>query len=324
MFINDLLKTALFLCAAAGAVLLFVGRKIGPTLFLTIIGGLAAVDLLIVTAKVVHPEFVPGRVESYYAGRENAIVQTMLQDPEPFRILPIDELSSNEYGYFGLSSIGGYHAAKLGIYQELMENVGFNSFSVLNMLNTKYLISRQRISGALLIPVIESEQGNLYRNAAVQPRAFLVDSVKVVSDKNAIFQEMKGPSFNPAQYALLEKPITARLGPKTGSTAQIVTHTPHRIDVSVNAIAPCLLVLSEVYYPAGWTATVDGQPAEIHKTNYVLRSVVVPAGQHTVVFRFEPDSFATGHLLSRIASGLVLLTLLGAGGWRLRPLLWHR
>jgi hypothetical protein len=318
LFMDDLWKTALFLGAATAVVWLFAARKIGPSLFLAGIGGLVILDLLVVAGRVIDPQYLPGRVASYYASREDAIVRTLKQDTELFRIFPVDEPSSNEYAYFGFSSIGGYHAAKLGIYQELMDLVGFNSFAVLNMLNAKYLISRRPLSGAMLVPLIQSEQGNLYRNATVLPRAFLVDSLKVVTDKNAIFQEMKNPLFNPARYAIVEQPISARLGPKDASTVQITTYTPHRIDLAVNAASPCLLVLSEVYYPAGWTATIDGQPAEIHKTNYVLRSVVVPAGAHQVVFAFAPRSFAAGHLLSRISSALVLLVLLGAGVWQIK------
>jgi hypothetical protein len=129
---------------------------------------------------------------------------------------------------------------------------------------------------------------------------------------------MKSPLFNPSRYAILEKPIDTRLGPSGNSTVQITGYTPHRIDLTVNAEAPCLLVLSEVFYPAGWTARIDGNPTEILKTNYVLRSVVAPRGKHEITFEFRPESFTTGLLLSRLFSGLVLIVLLGAGLWRIR------
>ena len=86
----------------------------------------------------------------------------------------------------------------------------------------------------------------------------------------------------------------------------------------VNTPSAGLLVLSEIYYPAGWEAILDGEPAEIHKTNYVLRSIVVPAGQHDVTFEFKPNSFVVGHTVSRISSFLILVILLGAGAWQIR------
>ena len=94
--------------------------------------------------------------------------------------------------------------------------------------------------------------------------------------------------------------------------------------MAVDAATPCLLVLSEIYYPAGWQATIDGHPAEIHQTNYVLRSVVVPEGRHEVVMTFEPLSFTAGHLVSRIASTLVLAGLITAGAMRIRKSLKNR
>ena len=243
----------------------------------------------------------------------------MLQDDgDPYRILPVSEFTSNEYGYYGISTIGGYHPAKLGIYQELLDQVGFNSLTVLNMLNTRYIISGQPLTGDAFTPLVESNGEYLYRNDLALPRAFLVDSVRVVAEKDAIFEALKEPGFKPGEYAILEKPVREELGPLGESSVEITVHAPHRIEMTVEADSPCLLVLSEIYYPAGWSATIDGEPAEIYKTNYVLRSVVVPEGRHDVVMTFAPSSFSTGLLVSRIASTLVLAGLIAAGAMRIR------
>lgn len=316
LLMGDLWVMVLFLCAASA--LLFATRKTGPVLFAAGVSLLVTVDLLLVASRVVNPEDDPARIEAYYTARENDMVKALKGDPGPYRILPLSEFSSNEYGYFGISSIGGYHAAKLGIYQELMDRVGFSSFPVLNMMNTRYLVSRQPLVDTGLSPVVESEGGYLYRNDAALPRAFLVDSVRVIAEKDAIFEALKEPGFSPGEYAIVEKPIAGRLGPLDGSTVEITAHTPHRIEVEVNAAAPCLLVLSEIYYPAGWYATIDGDPAEIYKTNYVLRSVAVPEGRHDVVMTFAPSSFTTGLLVSRIASTLVLAGLIAACAMQIR------
>ncbi len=316
LLMADLWLMTLFLCAAAA--LLFATRKAGPALFAAGVSALLAVDLLLVASRVVNPEDDPARIQAHYAARENEIVKALEEDTGLYRILPLSEFSSNEYGYFGISSIGGYHAAKLGIYQELMDRVGFSSFPVLNMLNTRYLVSRQPLPESGLSPVAESDGGYLYRNDAALPRAFLVDSVQVVAGKDAVFEALNEPGFEPGEYAILEQPVREALGPLGESSVEITAHTPHRIEVAVEADAPGLLVLSEIYYPAGWSATIDGEPAEIYKTNYVLRSVAVPAGRHEVVMTFAPSSFATGLLVSRIAGTLVLAGLIAAGAMRIR------
>lgn len=322
LLMGDLWIMVLFLCASSA--LIYATRKTSPKLLAAGLGVLVVVDLLLVASRVVNPEDDPAQIEAYYAARETEVVSALRNDTSSYRVLPLSEFSSNEYGYFGISSIGGYHAAKLGVYQELMDQVGFSSFPVLNMLNTRYLVSRQPIQTVGLTPVVESEGGYLYRNETALPRAFLVDSVRVISEKDAIFEAMRDPGFRPGEYAIVEKPVAERLGPLGDSSVEITLHTPHRIEMSVDAAAPCLLVLSEIYYPAGWRAEIEGSPAEIHKTNYVLRSVVVPEGRHEVAMTFEPLSFTAGHLVSRIASALVLAGLIAAGAMRIRKSLKNR
>lgn len=321
-FMGDLWIMVLLLSATSA--LIYATRKSSPKLLTAGLGVLVVVDLLLVASRVVNPEDDPAQIEAYYAARETEVVKAMEDDPDPYRILPLSQFSSNEYGYFGISTIGGYHAAKLGVYQELMDQVGFNSFPVLNMLNTRYLVTAQPFQAEGLTPVVESEGGYLYRNEAALPRAFLVDSVRVIAEKDAIFEAMRDPGFRPGEYAILEKPVAERLGPLGDSSVEITLHTPHRIEMAVDAAALCLLVLSEIYYPAGWQATIDGQPAEILKTNYVLRSVAVPQGRHEVVMMFQPWSFTAGHLVSRIASTLVLAGLIAAGAMRIRKRLKNR
>ena len=322
LFMGDLWVMVLLLCAASA--LIYATRKTSPGLLASGVCALVVVDLLLVATRVVNPEDDPARIEAYYAARETEVVKALKADTSPYRILPLSEFSSNEYGYFGISSIGGYHAAKLGVYQELMDEVGFSSFQVLNMLNTRYLVNGQPIQAEGLTPVVESEGGYLYRNEAALPRAFLVDSVRVITDKADLFEALRDPGFSPGEYAILEEPFEEQLGPLGDSSVEITQHTPHRIEMAVDAAAPCLLVLSEIYYPAGWRGTIDGSPAEIHKTNYVLRSVFVPEGRHEVVMTFDPSSFANGHLLSQIASTLVLAGLIATGAMRIRKSLKAR
>lgn len=312
MMMQDLWMMTILVSLGAGLIFLYMRGKMGTVPFSLGISALATMDLLVVAGGLVDPQFRPGRVDSFYGERElDPVIQALMEDTGQFRVLPVDEPNTNQYGYFGISSIGGYHAAKMGIYEELMSEVGFNTFSVLNMLNTKYLITKQKLGGGSFVPIVESAQGNLYRNEAVLPRAFMVDSLVVIRDRERIFEALKGPEFRPSKYVILEDEVDFNLGPVDGASVIISDYAPHRIDLKVDTPGPGILVLSEIYYPAGWKASIDDEPTTIFKSNYALRSVVVPAGTHSVSFVFEPTSFSVGHTLSRVASGLVLLILLG-------------
>ena len=109
---GDLWTMVLLLCAVSA--LIFATRKTSPGLLTAGLGALVVIDLLLVVSRVVNPEDDPARIEAYYAARETEVVKALKADTSPYRILPLSEFSSNEYGYFGISSIGGYHAAKLG------------------------------------------------------------------------------------------------------------------------------------------------------------------------------------------------------------------
>ncbi|MBI4552169.1 MAG: YfhO family protein [Candidatus Latescibacteria bacterium] len=313
MFFNDLWKMALLFAGTAGLVIAYATRKVGHTLLTLGLAGLAGLDLLLVDVRLVNPQYEKGSVEAYYTQREDEVIKTLKRDTDLFRVFPVENFGTNEYGYYGIASIGGYHAAKLGIYQELLEAVGLNSLAVLNMLNTKYLISRQPLASPVFKPVVDTPEAKLYQNMRALPRAFLVDRVKVIKDKKTIFEELKGPTFDPSTYAILEEPLPLTLGSNDSATVRVTRNIPNRIDLAATATAPCLLVLSEVYYPAGWAAQLDGQPAKIYKTNYALRSVVLPAGRHTITFEFNPRSFTTGLRVTQAASLLVLVVLCATG-----------
>ena len=135
---------------------------------------------------------------------------------------------------------------------------------------------------------------------------------------------MNAPDFEPARVALVEETldIPASLPDSADVfTAVVESYGPRRIAVRVNTQRKRLLVLSEVYYPAGWTATIDGDPTHIHRVNYLLRGVTVPPGEHEVLFAFEPASHRIGIWISA-ASTLLTYGLLLVLGWihiRRRP-----
>jgi uncharacterized membrane protein YfhO len=121
---------------------------------------------------------------------------------------------------------------------------------------------------------------------------------------------LNDPAFDPLQTAVLSVPLPVEITPADSAHPPVITsYASREIRISTDTPGNALLVLSEVYYPAGWKAFVDGTETEIHRTNYVLRSVVVPGGKHEVTFRFDPPLYRTGWLLSNIAWAVTALCI---------------
>ena len=131
-----------------------------------------------------------------------------------------------------------------------------------------------------------------------------------ISDPSEVFALLNSPGFDAGRTAILEKSPSTTVTAPDSAVAAITNYTSRRITLKAFASSSALLVLSEVYYPAGWKAFVDGQETEILKTNYVLRSIVVPPGSHEVVLSFDPPMYAAGYMLSNIAWAIALLCVL--------------
>ncbi|RFM26546.1 YfhO family protein [Deminuibacter soli] len=204
-------------------------------------------------------------------------------------------------------NIGGYHAAKLRIYQDLIENQlsrATPNMRVLNMLDTRYFI----------IPAQQNSGPSVQRNDSAMGACWLVKNVTFV---NGPAEEMKAlDSFNPLTTAIADNSFKSIIGNQPGAdtTARIELvnadndHLVYRSQAAANQFA----VLSEIYYPSGWNAYIDGKKTDYAKVNYVLRGIAIPAGAHTVEFKFEPSLYHTGQTLNYIANILLWLSILAA------------
>lgn len=320
---GDVVTFVLLSSAVLGAILAFLHRKIGTTAFGAAVLGLLVLDLFLMDAKFIRPTPWKGVGERF---APDASVTFLKQQPGLFRIFPVGDLfMEKSYLFHTLQSIGGYHPAKLKIYQTMIDSCLYRgtdpalpvNMNVVNMLNTQYLVVPGQLPPGRLEPAHRSPDGGVivYRNPDALPRAFFVEEVRVAGSDSDVFALLNSPSFNPAVTAVVEKPVSA--GGAAGARATVEEYASRRIVVKASTPTPALLVLSEVYYPAGWEAFIDGAPTEIFKTNSILRSVVVPAGDHTVEFRFEPVMYAMGWRLSNGAWILCAL-LVAAGAWRMR------
>jgi hypothetical protein len=156
-----------------------------------------------------------------------------------------------------------------------------------------------------------------YENPAALPRATLVGHVITATSDREVFNLLNSSSFNPLTTAVVQGAAPTGIAPPgAGDGVRVTKYGAHQIVLESRASAPALLVLSEIYYPAGWKATVDGAEAEILRTNSVLRSIRVPAGTHTVEFTFAPPLYWAGLTITNVA-WLAALVLVLVGFWRM-------
>lgn len=162
----------------------------------------------------------------------------------------------------------------------------------------------------------------VYENLAALPRAFVVPSATRAADRDAALERMNAPDFDPAREVVLyvDPPLPASATPEAfEAKAEIIRHEPDEVEIRVEAAESGYLVLTDNYYE-DWNASIDGEPVEVLRANHTFRAVPVPAGSHTVVFRFEPRSVTIGFAISLTL--WILLALYGAGlgvqAWRRR------
>ncbi|MBF9236041.1 YfhO family protein [Hymenobacter sp. BT683] len=219
-----------------------------------------------------------------------------------YRVLNMQNPFNEAQTSYFHKSIGGYHGAKLRRYQDLIERqISNNNQQVLNMLNTRYLIT-----GDPKQPV--------QRNPGALGNAWFVREVKAVNSPD---EEMAALStLNPATEAVVDvskfPQQKAASYDVTGSTITLSGYTPDELKYSYTAKNPGLVVFSEIYYADGWQAFIDGKPAPHLRANYVLRAMQVPAGSHTIEFKFEPKAYAVGNAVSLASSIALLLVMVGA------------
>ncbi len=254
-----------------------------------------------------------------------AIDKFLLKDKDQFRIFPLESnvFNTNSWSYYH-SSIGGYSPAKLRIYQDLLEtslaavlHPQALNWNIIHMLNAKYLISEKDIDLPFLTQVYpkggNSKSKKVYLNKNVLPRAFFVGDIRVIEKRQQRLDFLNSDAFDPQKIALLEKKLEKSISEPDSSTAKITRFQPNHIDLEVYTDRDALLVLSEIYYPKGWKAHIDGQKTEIYKTNHVLRSIFVPQGQHEISFDFMPASYRFSSRFSIILNTIVHLLLLAVG-----------
>ncbi|NOX37392.1 MAG: YfhO family protein [Calditrichaeota bacterium] len=315
------LRTLLFLTVFVATLVAVFQKWMNPAAFGVLVVMLVGVDLGWISSKYLEGKFGDIKAIEKEVYRKNALDPIISRDTTMFRVAPPFEVITNDtrWSYY-YQSIGGYSPAKLQVIQDIIDNnllqpaqagLPFN-LNVVSMLNTRYLVSSMPFRHPALQFLGEDRSVNLklYLNREALPRAFFVDSVEVIPDGVKRLKRLNDSDFNPSRIAILEKPLPHPVRKPDSSRVAVTHFDPNRVEFNVYASQPGLLVVSEIYYPRGWKAILDGeQELEIYKTNHVLRSVWMPAGEHRLQFIFRPASFFLGIRLSLIGFLIVYVGL---------------
>ncbi len=237
----------------------------------------------------------------------------ILQDTTDYRVanFTLDPFRDATTSYYH-RSVGGYHAAKLRRYQDLIEHhLAKNNMAVYDMLNTKYFIvaDPQRDGAPSVVP-----------NPQACGSAWIVDSIVWVDNADqeiaALESDNRGGGFNPHTTAVVDRRFAPQLDglTLTPDTTASITLTDYRVNQQTyrtRAAHDAVAVLSEIYYPKGWSATLDGNPADYFRADYVLRAIRIPAGEHTLTFHFRAPHFGLMVGITRASSAILLFGTLG-------------
>jgi hypothetical protein len=331
----DAARNLVILLAGMGAVLLWRRKSLPKAAF----GGALVVFLLFDLWTVASKAMVYQEpTDQSRIFEEPDFVAFVRSDTTLFRILPVPQNPPpNWYAYFRLQNVSGYHPAKLTVYQDLMDDAGgLGNPALRSLFGTKYVILDREVSH----PDLElAFRGSylVYRYLPALPRAWFAPSVTVLASEDSVLARLKEPAFRPGDEVLLsqappatvaglkgEEGAPALEGGSEGARAAPDTTTPggagsaearvlhfgfHDLSIAARTDRERLLFVSEMFYPPGWTATLDDLEVPILQANHAFRAVVVPPGEHRIRFRYRSESFERGIRISAVSYGLVLLVL---------------
>lgn len=301
MLQSDSFRTCMFVSVSAITLWVFLKGKIKKDLVVVLFLIFVVIDLVSIDRNYVNKDsFVAAKlVEKPF--QANEIDKFILQDTSHYRVANflVNPMNDGSTSYFH-KSIGGYHAAKPGRYQELFDyHIAQNNDEVLNMLNTKYLIFAD-----------DQDQPQVVENSDKNGNAWFVDSIKVVQSANQEMMALK--TLNTKNTAVINEEFTKDIATNleqrdTTATIELTQYQPNYLTYKLNTTTEQQVVFSEMYYENGWNAYKDGELLPHYRANYVLRTMKVPAGNYTLEFKFEPTVIAKGSNLTLLSWGLFLI-----------------
>ncbi|MBR1539546.1 MAG: hypothetical protein IJ636_08595, partial [Bacteroidales bacterium] len=320
LLVHDAWRSFFFIAATAVLLWLFQEKKVPHIALTCILGVLVLADMWPVDKRYFNDSSFQQPKDTRSAFAEQPWETVLLQDPDPnFRVMNLTTNTFNDARTsYRLKSVGGYHAAKLRRYQDLIdEHLSKYSLPVIDMLNTKYFI----------VPDPESGQPQIERNPGAMGNAWFVGQLLVVdgarAESNALGQvDLTTTAVLDREFAAFAAETEPGVAPD--ARVELTSFTPKQLDYDCSSSKPGTIVFSEIYYPYGWKASIDGEPAEHFRVNYLLRALNVPGGSHHITFIFDPDSVRRGDRIATVCVVLMYLLILAAAGWGLHRLYKHR
>lgn len=320
LFTADAWRSFFIILVGAGLVWAYGMGKLKETVLIGALAVLCLVDMWDVNKRYLYDEqFVEKQVQTQ--GFQQTETDKMILEDQSldYRVLNLASNTFNENNTaYWHKSVGGYHAAKLRRYQEMIEEhisgemgglfkavadaggdtekLDASEFPVLNMLNTKYFIFP--LQGGQTVPL---------PNPYALGNAWFVDEVKYVGNANEEIEAIHG--LEPSQVAVVDKKfesVVKSVPSDSAATIELVAYEPNYLKYEVNSEKGGTVVFSEIYYP-GWQSTVDGEEVPHGRADYILRAMNVPAGKHVVEFRFDPKSLHLTEAIAFVALGLLAL-----------------
>jgi hypothetical protein len=339
---------------------MFARRRLHAALLAGIVLVLGAFDYYRVDRFILHPEKFLGhdgyrilhdRAQAERFKSSDEMIGFLRAQTPPFRVLPIDGeqrsgagdtpplalaiqglFASNRFMVFDISSIGGYHPAKLQNYEEFIGALKFSleagRLDLASMMNARYLVAGVKLPGhRALNPVwvgrdYEGQGRAIYENREAFPRAWIAGEYRVEKPDEALAMMANG-EVDLHRVALLDTKPSIEPAPGDSAVVKVVRLGGREQVFQVTLDRPGLLVVSEVYYP-DWQATVDGTPAEVLRANHVLRAVALSAGQHEIVFRYDASLVQRGAVISGTSFLVTLIACAGAWFFRRKGRPWKR
>ncbi len=284
--------------------------------------------MIMIDAAVVDKRYITK--ENYHGKRDNSFFamteadQVMLQDKTDFRVLNLQDPMNEARTSYYFQSLGGYHGAKMKRYQDLYDScifydfnrlindaqggrLDFQKYHTLNMLNAKYIVYGDKATNIML-------------NSAANGNAWFAKELKTVKSANEEMNSTKNLDTRSTAFVDASKfqVKDQTYSSDSAATVRLTDRKPPYLKYESNSTQDGLILFSEIYYPKGWHAFVDGKETEILRANYVLRALQVPAGKHVIEFKFEPKPYTIGNKITLASNWVVLLLVLGCVGWSMK------
>ena len=304
LFSADAFRSLAFILFSGVGIWLYLNKTIKKTPLILLTGLLILGDMWVVNKRYLNDENFKAKRKILQPFTPSVADSQILQDPDPnYRVYnttvsPFNDASTS----FFHKSIGGYHGAKLKRYQELIDfHISKGNMNVLNMLNSKYFIVRG-----------QNNQPIAQRNPNALGNAWFVSDIIIVENSDEEIQKLG--QINTANQVLVDQryDVPPTIDYDSTATIQLTNYKANHLSYTSSATTKQFAVFSEIYYDKGWNAYIDGELVPHIRANYLLRALPIPSGQHTIEFKFEPQTYYATENITLFSSLIVIIALFGA------------